>query len=134
MSAANQRWVWLNLQMIQLVHEEQLAEHGGPGGVRDEGMLASAMGRPQNRATYESPDAATLAASYAFGIARNHPFVDGNKRTAFVAMETFLALNGFELLASDEDCVLKTLGLAAGDTDEASFAQWIRDHLAPRDP
>ena len=133
MSAANQRWVWLNLQMSQLVHEEQLAEHGGPGGVRDEGMLASAMGRPQNRAMYESPDAATLAASYAFGIARNHPFVDGNKRTAFVAMETFLALNGFELLASDEDCVLKTLGLAAGDTDEASFAQWIREHLAPRD-
>ncbi|WP_422085255.1 type II toxin-antitoxin system death-on-curing family toxin [Variovorax sp.] len=132
MSAANQHWVWLNLAVIQLVHEEQLVEHGGPAGVRDEGMLASAMGRPQNRATYESPDAATLAASYAFGIARNHPFVDGNKRTAFVEMETFLDLNGFELLASDEDCVLKTLGLAAGEIDEASFAQWIREHLAPR--
>jgi death-on-curing protein len=132
MSAANQRWVWLSLSVIHLVHEEQLAEHGGPGGVRDEGMLASAMGRPQNRAMYESPDAATLAATYAFGIARNHPFVDGNKRTAFVAMETFLVLNGFELLASDEECVLKTLGLAAGEIDEASFAQWIRDHLAPR--
>jgi death-on-curing protein len=123
-NAANQHWVWLNLSVIQLVHEEQLAEHGGPAGVRDEGMLASAMGRPQNRAMYESPDAATLAASYAFG----------NKRTAFVAMETFLDLNGFELLASDEDCVLKTLGLAAGEIDEASFAQWIREHLAPRSP
>lgn len=130
MNAVNQHWIWLTLQVIQLVHEEQLAEHGGPAGVRDEGLLASAMGRPQNRALYESPDAATLAASYAFGIARNHPFVDGNKRTAFVAMETFLGLNGFELLASDEGCVLKTLGLAAGDIDEAVFAQWIRDHLA----
>jgi len=131
-SAANQNWVWLSLKVIQLVHEEQLAEHGGPAGVRDEGMLASAMARPQNRAAYESVDVADLAASYAFGIARNHPFVDGNKRTAFVAMETFLALNGFELLASDESCVLKTLGLAAGDIDEAAFAWWIREHLAPR--
>ncbi|MNT16726.1 Toxin Doc [compost metagenome] len=100
--------------------------------MRDEGLLASAMGRPQNRALYESPDAATLAAAYAFGIARNHPFTDGNKRTAFVAMEVFLDLNGFELVASDHDCVLITLKLAEGGLDEDALAQWIREHLAPR--
>ncbi|MBS0450433.1 MAG: type II toxin-antitoxin system death-on-curing family toxin [Proteobacteria bacterium] len=129
MTAANDNWIWLNPRVLKAVHDEQLAEHGGPGGVRDEGMLASALGRPQHRASYESPDAADLAASYAFGIARNHPFVDGNKRTAFVAVELFLDQNGFELTASDEDCVLKTLQLAAGEADESSFAQWIRDNL-----
>lgn len=132
MSAAKDSWVWLGIQLIHAVHEEQLAEHGGPGGVRDEGLLASAMGRPQNRALYESPDAAALAASYAYGIARNHPFIDGNKRTAFVAMEVFLDLNGFELRASDQDCVFVTLRLAEGHLDEEALAQWIRDHLAPR--
>ena len=132
MKAANQRWVWLSIAMIHAAHEEQLVEHGGPGGVRDEGLLASAMARPQHRAMYESPDAATLAASYAFGIARNHPFVDGNKRTAFVAMEVFLDLNGLELEATDEDCVLATLRLAAGQLDEAGLAEWIRGRLATR--
>ncbi len=131
MTAANQPWVWLGAKLLELVHEEQLAEHGGPPGIRDAGMLASALGRPQHRALYESPDAAALAACYAFGIARNHPFVDGNKRTAFVAMEVFLDLNGFELTASDEDCVFRMLALAAGEVDEDAFAQWIRDHLAP---
>ncbi|WP_062365609.1 type II toxin-antitoxin system death-on-curing family toxin [Variovorax paradoxus] len=132
MSAANDAWVWLSLQLIHAVHEEQLAEHGGPAGVRDEGLLVSAMGRPQNRALYESPDAAALAASYAFGIARNHPFTDGKKRTAFVAMEVFLDLNGFELRATDHDCVLTTLKLAAGQLEEEALAEWIRAHLAPR--
>ena len=132
MKAANQQWVWLSVDMIHAAHEEQLVEHGGPGGVRDEGLLASAMARPQHRALYESPDAATLAASYAFGIARNHPFVDGNKRTAFVALEVFLDLNGLELDATDEDCVLATLRLAAGQLDEAALAEWIRDRLATR--
>jgi death-on-curing protein len=129
MSAANEQWVWLDIKVLRLVHDEQLAEHGGPAGVRDEGMLASAMSRPQNRSNYESPDAADLAASYAFGIARNHPFVDGNKRTAFVAMELFLDLNGLALHATDEDCVLKTLQLASGEIDEPAFAQWIREHF-----
>lgn len=132
MKAANQQWVWLSVAMIHAAHEEQLVEHGGPGGVRDEGLLASAMARPQHRALYESPDAATLAASYAFGIARNHPFVDGNKRTAFVAMEVFLDLNGLELEATDEDCVFATLRLAAGQLDEAGLAEWIRDRLVAR--
>jgi death-on-curing protein len=130
--AANQQWVWLSVAMVHAAHEEQLVEHGGPGGVRDEGLLASAMARPQHRALHESPDAATLAASYAFGIARNHPFVDGNKRTAFVAMEVFLDLNGLELEATDEDCVLAMLRLAAGQFDEAGLAEWIRDRLATR--
>ncbi|QFZ81296.1 type II toxin-antitoxin system death-on-curing family toxin [Variovorax paradoxus] len=129
MTAANQPWMWLSAKLMALVHEEQLAEHGGPAGIRDEGMLASAMGRPQHRALYESPDAAALAACYAFGIARNHPFVDGNKRTAFVAMEVFLDLNGFEFTASDEECVLQVLALAAGEVEEETFAQWIRDRV-----
>ncbi|MGJ7508367.1 type II toxin-antitoxin system death-on-curing family toxin [Variovorax sp. GT1P44] len=130
MTAANQPWIWLSIRTVHAAHEAQLVEHGGPGGVRDEGLLASAMARPQHRALYEAPDAATLAASYAFAIARNHPFVDGNKRTAFVAMELFLDLNGFELNASDEDCVLAMLSLAAGQLSEESLAEWIRERLS----
>ncbi|WP_184529378.1 type II toxin-antitoxin system death-on-curing family toxin [Variovorax sp. Sphag1AA] len=132
MTAANQAWIWLSVRTVRAAHEEQLVEHGGPGGLRDEGLLASAMARPQHRALYESPDAATLAASYAFAIARNHPFVDGNKRTAFVAMELFLDLNGYELDASDEDCVLAMLGLAAGQLSEEALVEWIRIRLATR--
>src|SRR5690606_17193856 len=98
-------WVWLGTRLILAAHEEQLAEHGGPGGVRDPGMLESALARPQHRALYGTPDVADLAASYAFGLACNHPFVDGNKRAAFVAMEVFLELNGWSLTAGDEDCV-----------------------------
>jgi death on curing protein len=131
-TAANQQWVWLNIHTIHAAHDEQLVEHGGPGGLRDEGLLASAKARSQHRALYESPDAATLAASYAFTISRNHPFVDGNKRTAFIAMELFLDLNGFELNASDEECVLVMLGLAAGQLDEEVLAKWIRDRLLTR--
>lgn len=131
-SAANRNWVWLSEALIVAVHEEQLAEHGGPGGIRDRGTLASALARPQQKATYGDPDVAELAAAYAFGLARNHPFVDGNKRTAFVALEVFLFLNGFELTASDEACVLSTLSLAAGDTDEIALTKWIRTHIRPR--
>jgi len=134
MTAANQPWRWLSAKLLALVHEEQLAEHGGPAGIRDPAMLISALGRPQHRALYESPDAAALAACCAFGVARNHPFVDGNKRTAFVAMEVFLDLNGFELTATDEDCVFRMLALAAGELEEDTYAQWIRDHLAPLQP
>ena len=130
--AASQDWVWLSEALIVAVHEEQLAEHGGPGGIRDPGLLASAVARPQQKATYGDPDAADLAASYAFGLARNHPFIDGNKRTAFVALEVFMFLNGFELTASDESCVLTILNLAAGETDEIALANWIRTHIQSR--
>lgn len=128
MSAAGRRWRWLDAAVLRAVHEEQLAEHGGAPGTRDEGLFESALARPQQLAHYGEPDAADLAASYAFGIARNHPFVDGNKRTAFVALELFLALNGFALQASDEACVLTMLALAAGELDEAVLAAWIRQH------
>lgn len=127
-------WVWLDRSVMLAVHEEQLAEHGGASGVRDEGLFDSAMGRPQNLAAYSEPDAAALAASYGFGLARNHPFVDGNKRTAFVAVELFLWLNGHRLVAEDADCVLTMLALAAGDLPEDAFAQWLREHLQPRQP
>ncbi|NRF69067.1 type II toxin-antitoxin system death-on-curing family toxin [Aquincola sp. S2] len=130
--AANQDWVWIDPAVILAVHEEQLAEHGGAAGIRDHGMLESALGRPRNLAHYGEPDAAALAAAYGFGLARNHPFVDGNKRSAFVAVELFLRLNGFQLDASDADCVLVMLGLAAGDTDELTFAAWLRERIAAR--
>ena len=115
-----------------MIHDEQLAEHGGGAGVRDAGLLESALSRPVNLAAYEKPDAAALAASYAVGLAKNHPFVDGNKRTAFVALELFLALNGFDLEATDVDCVLTTLDVAAGKIDEATLAAWIRQHMKKR--
>ncbi|MEO6856741.1 MAG: type II toxin-antitoxin system death-on-curing family toxin, partial [Rhodoferax sp.] len=111
------------------VHEEQLVEHGGGAGVRDPNLLGLALARPQQLANYAEPDAADLAASYGVGIARNHPFIDGNKRTAFVAVELFLALNGYALTASDADCVFTMLDVAMGKLEEAAFATWIRQHL-----
>ena len=128
-----QPWRWLDRAVIVAIHDMQLAEHGGASGVRDAGLLDSALGKPQHLEVYgePAPDAAALAASYGYGISRNHPFIDGNKRTAFVAVELFLALNGFELLASDADGVITMLKLAAGDIEEAVFAQWIRDCVQP---
>jgi death-on-curing protein len=130
--AANQTWIWIDPSVILAVHEEQLAEHGGGAGVRDAGLMESALAKPVNLAAYSDPDVAALAAAYGFGLARNHPFVDGNKRTAFVAVELFLALNGWALAASDADCVLTMLAVAAGEIDEATFAAWLRDHIARR--
>ena len=132
MTAANDAWRWVPREVLVAVHEEQLAEHGGAPGVRDEGLFESALARPQQLANYGTPDAADLAAAYAFGLARNHPFIDGNKRTAYVAAELFLMLNGFDMIASDESAVLTTLALAAGDINEAAFADWLRRHLRPR--
>jgi len=129
---STQAWVWIDPNVLLAVHEEQLAEHGGASGTRDMGLFESAIARPQNLAHYGAPDAADLAASYGCGIARNHPFVDGNKRTAFVAVELFLALNGHELPADDADCVLTMLAVAAGTLDEAAFAQWLREHVQNR--
>ncbi|MDK9725069.1 MAG: type II toxin-antitoxin system death-on-curing family toxin [Sterolibacteriaceae bacterium MAG5] len=126
------RWVWVERSVLLAVHDEQLAEHGGAAGLRDEGLFDSALARPLNLAAYDEPDTADLAASYAVGLAKNHPFVDGNKRTAFVAMELFLALNGTELTAGDTDCVLTMLAVAAGDMDESALADWLRRNSAPR--
>lgn len=125
-------WVWIDGRVILAVHAEQLAEHGGGDGIRDAGLLDSALARPLNLAAYGNPDVAGLAAAYGFGIARNHPFVDGNKRTAFVATELFLVLNGHRLAAEDGECVSAMLALAAGELDEAAFADWLRTHTVPR--
>ncbi len=125
-------WTWLEPGVLRLVHDEQLAEHGGAAGVRDEGLFESALARPRHLAHYGKPDVADLAAAYGFGLARNHPFVDGNKRTAFVAMELFLDRNGQALVADDVECVLVMLAVAEGTLDEAGFADWIRRHAQPR--
>lgn len=126
------RLVWLLEAVLLAVHDEQLAEHGGGTGVRDAGALTSALARPRNLVAYGAPDVFDCAAAYAVGIARNHPFVDGNKRTAFVAMELFLQLNGQALLVDDADAVTTMLGVAAGQVSEASLAAWLRAHsVAP---
>ena len=132
MSPVHKTWVWLDAQVMQAVHEEQLAEHGGGSGVRDAGLFESALSRPLNLVADGDPDVVALAAAYGFGLARNHPFVDGNKRTAFVAVELFLVLNGWVLLADDAQCVLTVLALAASDLTEDEFAQWLRTHIQPR--
>lgn len=126
MTAANETWIWIDASVITAIHEEQLAEHGGGAGVRDAGLLESALARPLQLAVYGEPDAAALAAAYGFGLAKNHPFIDGNKRSAFVAVELFLALNGWQLDADDAGCVMAMLSLAGGDSSETDFAQWIR--------
>ncbi|HEX2763318.1 MAG TPA: type II toxin-antitoxin system death-on-curing family toxin [Allosphingosinicella sp.] len=125
-------WVWLDSELATAIHAEQLAAHGGGEGTRDPGALESALARPQNSAAYGEPDAADLAASYAFGIARNHPFVDGNKRTAAVVSETFLNLNGYDLEATDAEVVVAFLALAAGELTEDEMADWFRRHTAQR--
>lgn len=123
---------WLPKPLVLTVHERQIEEHGGAHGVRDEGLLESALARPQNLFAYGESDAAALAAAYAFGIARNHPFIDGNKRTAFVACELFLAANGYELTARDAECLALMLSLAAGEIGEREFAAWLRGNVAAR--
>jgi len=125
-------WVWLNPFVLTAVHEEQLAEHGGAPGTRDVGLFESALAQPQQLAHYGQPDVADRAAAYGCGIARNHPFIDGNKRTAFVAVELFLRLNGQALQAQDSECVLTMLTVADGSLSEPAFATWLRLHTVPR--
>ncbi|MBK6867219.1 MAG: type II toxin-antitoxin system death-on-curing family toxin [Burkholderiales bacterium] len=132
MTGAEQWWRWLPRDVLMAVHDEQLAEHGGAAGVRDEGLFDSALARPHQLAHHGDPDLADLAAAYAFGLIHNHPFIDGNERTGYVAAELFLLLNGHVLTVSDESAVLTTLSLAAGDIDESAFADWLRRHLQPR--
>lgn len=123
--------VWITRTLALAIHERQLAEHGGGTGVRDEGMLESALARPQQLHAYGDPppDLADLAASVAFGLARNHPFVDGNKRTAHVCYRVFLALNDADLAASEEEKYVQMLALAEGSLSEADFAAWMRPRL-----
>lgn len=125
-------WVWIERAVILAIHDMQLAEHGGGSGVRDDNLLESALARPVNLAAYGNPDASALAAAYGYGISRNHAFIDGNKRTGFVAAELFLRLNGYQLVADDADCVLTMLAVAAGDVSEDAFAGWLRVHTARR--
>ncbi len=125
-------WHWLMEGAVSAMHGELLAEHGGSLGVRDAGLLSSALARPQNRAAYDEPSVFDLAAAYAFGIIRNHPFVDGNKRTGFLAAYVFLDLNGWELRAKEADAVAAVMALAAGEMDEASFSGWIKTNSVTR--
>lgn len=122
--------VWLAVEDALAIHDRQLAEHGGGTGVRDVGLLESALARPRNHWAYGKIDPAVLAASYAFGIARNHPFVDGNKRTAWVVARLFLALNGHMLTFTAEAAIAVVLALAAGDLTEEELADWFRTRLA----
>lgn len=125
-------WRWVDKRALLLLHAESLAEHGGSAGVRDEGLLDSALARPLNLVAYGNPDFADLAASYAFGIAKNHAFVDGNKRAALLSAGLFLALNGFRMTASQVDATQAMLALAAGELGEEAFARWLRANCAPR--
>ena len=118
--------VWLTRELLLAVHDEQIAEHGGAAGIRDMSLLESAVARPLNHAGYGGADVAELGALYALAIARNHPFVDGNKRTAFVALETFLLLNGLELTASDPEATVMMLDMATGTVSDATFIEWVR--------
>ncbi len=125
-------WRWIDKRALLLLHAESLAEHGGGVGLRDEGLRDSALARPLNLVAYGTPDFADLAASYAFGLAKNHPFVDGNKRAAFLSAGLFLALNGFRLTASQVDATQAMLALAGGELSEEAFARWLRSNTSPR--
>ncbi len=124
--------VWLPRSVVLAVQEELLARFGGPAGVRDEGLLDSALGRPLHLYTYGTPSVFALAATYAHGIVKNHPFVDGNKRIGFMAAYIFLASNGYELEAPEEDAVLHTLALAAGSSEADEYAVWLERYCVRR--
>ena len=123
--------VWLSSDLVLAIHDEQLAEHGGSTGLRDPGLLDSALARPLNRLGYGEPDIAELAAVYALGIAQNHTFIDGNKRIAFVALELFLRLNGCVFTVGDAEAVVMTLAMAAGELPDDEFTAWVGMHTAP---
>lgn len=118
--------VWVSREVVLAFHDRLLAEHGGSAGIRDEGLLDSALGRPRNLLAYGKPSLFDLAASYGFGLVKNHPFVDGNKRIGFATAGLFLELNGYRFAASEVDVVLRTLALAAGEMSEAAYAEWLK--------
>lgn len=122
--------IWLTAELVIAFHDEQLREFGGPPGLRDRGMLESALGRPQNKWSYGETELAALAAAYGFGIARNHPFVDGNKRAALLSIITFLGLNDIDFLVAEVEAAVMIQSLAAGEVDEDGLTRWIRDTLA----
>jgi death on curing protein len=123
---------WISKRALLLLHDESLAEHGGATGIRDDGLLESALARPENLAAYGEPGAAALAVAYGFGLAKNHPFIDGNKRAAFLAVGLFLSLNGQRLAVSQAEATATILALAASEITEEAFAAWIRVHAARR--
>ena len=120
--------VWLSERLVRTMHSKALFLHGGADGLRDAGLLESALARPLNRAGYGEADVVELAALYAIAIARNHPFIDGNKRTGYLALEVFLELNGLKLLATDAEAVVAMVDMASGDLTDAEFTQWVREH------
>lgn len=122
-------WRWLGEALILAIHDEQMAEHGGPAGIRDRALLQSALARPRHLAAYAKPDACDLAAAYAYGIARNHAFVDGNKRTAFAAAAVFLYDHGHDIETDAAAAVQSMLDLSAGDMTESAFATWLRAQI-----
>jgi len=127
----NREPVWIEAELALAIHDRQLAEHGGPTGLRDEAGLESALARPRNRWAYGETDICALAAAYAYGLARNHPFIDGNKRTAWVLARLFLALNGVAIQFVPEDAIHIVLRLAAGEIDEEELSGWFRArHIA----
>ena len=125
-------WRWVDKQALLLLHDESLAEHGGASGLRDEGLLESALARPLNLVAYDAPDFADLTAAYGFGIAQNHPFIDGNKRAAFLAVGLFLHINGYRLRVEQAEATATVLALAAGELEEPAFAAWIRERSGKR--
>lgn len=125
-------WRWIDKRLLLTLHDESLAEHGGASGLRDEGLLDSALARPLNLLAYGDPDTADLAAAYGVGLAKNHAFIDGNKRVAFLAVGLFLARNGYRLNAAQADATLTVLSVASGEMDEPAFARWIRANCVPR--
>ncbi|SEB07290.1 type II toxin-antitoxin system death-on-curing family toxin [Rubrimonas cliftonensis] len=133
MSDPSGGWRWVDPAVIAAVHDRQLAEHGGSEGVRDAGGIESALARAVNLANYGEPDAADLAAAYAYGIAKNHGFVDGNKRTAWIAARLFLADNGYRLLFDKLDAIRTMEGVAGGAVSEAALATWFRDRMSRPD-
>jgi len=124
-------WQWVTLDTALAVHEEQLLQHGGGAGIRDQSLLESALARPQQMAAYTESSVHELAAAYAFGIARNRPFIDGNKRTAWIVARLFLLLHGFDRTADDAECYINMLNLAAGNTTQEDFADWLKNNTVP---
>jgi death on curing protein len=126
-------WIWVDQKVVFALHDEQIFEHGGQSGIRDQGLLDSALARPLNRANYDEASVSALAASYGFGIAKNHPFLDGNKRTALVVTELFLMLNGYILNADDASSLVTFLALADGSLTEEALSEWVNQNIIPAD-